>query len=155
MIENRLKELGIKLPQKQPPAANYVPWVKVGALVFISGQVTSHEGDIKFIGKVGLEFTVEEGQKAARICALNLLTQLKEACEGNLDRVTRCIRLGGFVNSTDDFKDHPKVLNGASDLMVELFGEKGRHARAAVGVNSLPFGIAVEVDGIFEVQDTW
>jgi enamine deaminase RidA (YjgF/YER057c/UK114 family) len=153
MIEARLKELGITLPSQPAPAANYAPFVKVSALVFISGQITSLNGELTFVGKVGRDFTVEEGSKAARLCALNILAQLKAACEGNLDKVIRCIRLGGFVNCVDDFKEQSKVINGASDLMVTVFGEKGRHARAAVGVSSLPLGVAVEVDAIFEVKE--
>jgi len=146
MIEARLKELGIELPLQPAPAANYVPFVKVGTLVFISGQITSR------LGKVGRDITIEEGQEAARLCALNIFAHLKVACEGDLNRVVRCVRLGGFVNCMDDFKDQPKVMNGASDLMVAVFGEKGRHARASVGVNALPLGVAVEVEALFEVQ---
>ncbi len=153
MIEARLKELGITLPSQPAPAANYLPFVKVGNLVFISGQITSLNGDLKFVGKLGRDYTVEEGSEAAQICALNILAHLKAACEGNLDNVTRCIRLGGFVNCTEDFKDQPKVINGASDLMVAVFGENGRHARAALGVSSLPFGVAVEVEALFEVKE--
>jgi enamine deaminase RidA (YjgF/YER057c/UK114 family) len=152
MIEARLQELNIILPQQPAPAANYVPFVKVGSLVFISGQLPSSQGELKYKGKLGNTISIEEGQAAARLCALNILAQLKAACEGDLNRVLRCIRLGGFINSTDTFQDHPKVMNGASDLMVEVFGEKGRHARAAVGVNALPFGVAVEVDALFEVS---
>jgi len=152
MVEARLQELGIDLPSPSPPAANYVPFVKVGALVFISGQIPSWNGELKLLGKVGDTITIEGGQEAARLCALNILAQLKVACEGDLNRVVRCVRLGGFVNCTDDFTDQPKVVNGASDLMVSVFGEKGRHARVAVGTNSLPLGIAVEVEGLFEVK---
>lgn len=152
MIETRLQKLGIELPLQPPVAANYAPFVKTGSLIFISGQIPSWNGELKYIGKVGRNFTLEEGQEAARLCALNILTQLKIACEDNLNRVTQCIRLGGFVNAPDDFTDHPKVINGASDLMIAIFDEKGRHARAAVGVNSLPFGIAVEVDALFEAK---
>ncbi len=152
MIENRLRELGFELPPPPLPAATYEPFVKVGSLVFISGQLPSWKGDLKYVGKVGLAFSIEDGQEAARLCALNILTHLKVACEGDLNRVVRCVRLGGFVNATDDFKDHPKVINGASELMIAVFGEQGRHARAAVGVNALPLGVAVEVDGIFEVD---
>ena len=152
MIEARLKELGITLPSQPAPAANYVPFVKVGNLVFISGQITSLNGELIFVGKVGRDFTVEEGSQAARICALNILSQLKAACEENLDTVIRCIRLGGFVNCKEDFREQSRVINGASDLMVEVFGDNGRHVRAAVGVNALPFGVAVEVEAIFEVK---
>lgn len=152
MIEARLQELNIILPQPSAPAANYVPFVKVGSLVFISGQLPSSQGELKYKGNLGNTISIEEGQAAARLCALNILAQLKAACEGDLNRVLRCVRLGGFINSIDVFQDHPKVMNGASDLMVEVFGEKGRHARAAVGVNALPFGVAVEVDALFEVS---
>ncbi|OJW51160.1 MAG: hypothetical protein BGO67_12610 [Alphaproteobacteria bacterium 41-28] len=152
MVEARLQELGIELPSPSPPAANYVPFVKVGALVFISGQIPSWNGELKVLGKVGRNITIEEGREAARLCALNILAQLKIACEGDLNRVIRCVRLGGFVNCTDDFKDQPKVVNGASDLMVAVFGEKGKHARVAVGTHSLPLGIAVEVEALFEVD---
>jgi enamine deaminase RidA (YjgF/YER057c/UK114 family) len=153
MIEARLKELGIELPSPPATAANYVPFVKVGSLVYISGQIPIRNGELKYVGKVGHDFTIEEGQEAARICAHNVITHLKVACEGNLNRVQRCIRLGGFVNCIDGFKDQPKVVNGASDLMVALFGEQGRHARAAVGVNSLPLGVAVEIEALFEVKE--
>ena len=152
MIEARLKDLGITLPSQPTPAANYVPFVKVGPLVYISGQIASLNGELKYIGKVGRDFSVEEGQDAARICALNILAQLKVACGEDLKKVERCVRLGGFVNCVDDFKEQPKVINGASDLIIAIFDEKGRHARAAVGVNSLPLGVAVEVDAIFEVR---
>lgn len=151
MIEARLRELNITLPSQTTSAANYAPIVKAGSLVFISGQLPILNGEPQYIGKLGREVTIEEGQAAARICALNILVHLKVACEGNLNRMLQCVRLGGFVNSTEEFKDHPKVINGASDLVVDVFGEKGRHARAAIGVNSLPFGYAVEVDAIFEI----
>lgn len=153
MIEARLKEHGITLPAQPTPAANYAPFVKVGTIVFISGQIPSLNGKLSFVGKVGPDFTVQEGCEAARLCALNILAQLKVACDGDLNKVIRCIRLGGFVNCPEEFKDQPKVINGASDLMVAVFGENGRHARAAVGVSSLPLGVAVEVDAIFEVKE--
>ncbi len=153
MIEAHLQKLGIDLPISSAPIASYVPFVKVGALVFISGQITSWNGELKYIGKIGHGITVEEGQEASRICALNILAQLKMACEGDLNRVVRCVRLGGFINCTDDFKDQSKVMNGASDLIISIFGEKGKHARAAVGVNALPYGVAVEMDAIFEVKE--
>jgi enamine deaminase RidA (YjgF/YER057c/UK114 family) len=149
-IEARLATLGIVLPVPAAPVANYVPWVVTGDLVFIAGQVTLVDGKPQFIGQLGREFGVEDGAKAARLCAVNILAQVKAAC-GDLDRVARCVKLTGFVSATADFKDHPKVVNGASDLMVEAFGDKGRHARAAVGVASLPLGVAVEVDAIFQI----
>jgi len=151
-IEARLKELGIPLPAAATPAANYVPTVRTGNLVFVAGQVTLKDGKLEYVGKLGREFSVEEGQKAARLCALNVLAHLKNACDGDLDRVRRCVRVGGFVNAVPEFGDHPKVINGASDLFVEVFGEAGKHARAAVGVGSLPFGVAVEVEAVFEVE---
>ncbi|MEE8559694.1 MAG: RidA family protein [Alphaproteobacteria bacterium] len=150
-IEARLAELNIELPQAATPVANYVPYVVSGPLVFLAGQVTVWNGEIRFVGKLGRDFTVEEGQEAARLCGLNLIAQARAACEGDLDRVVRCVKLTGFVNSMPDFTDQPKVMNGASDLMTEVFGESGRHARAAIGVNTLPLGVAVEVEGIFEI----
>jgi enamine deaminase RidA (YjgF/YER057c/UK114 family) len=150
-IDARLKELGIEIPAAAAPAANYVPYAISGKLVFIAGQITNKDGKPQYIGKVGREFGVEEGQAAARLCALNILAQLKDACGGDLDKVARCVRLGGFVNAPPEFGDQPKVINGASDLIVQVFGDKGKHARAAVGVGSLPRGVAVEVDAIFEL----
>jgi len=150
-IDARLKDLGLTLPQAAAPAANYVPYVQSGNLVFVSGQITLENGDLKYVGRVGEDFNTEQAYEAAKLCGLNLIAQIKAACGGDLDRVTRVVRLGGFVNCTADFTDHPKVINGASDLMAEVFGEVGKHARAAVGVNTLPLGVAVEVDGVFEV----
>jgi len=151
-VDARLRELGIELPEAPAPAANYVPWVRAGALVFVSGQIPMVDGKPGFVGKLGEDMSVEEGQAAARTCALALLAQVKVACDGDLDRVVRCLKLGGFVNCAPDFTDHPKVINGASNLMVDVLGDAGRHARFAVGAASLPFGVAVEVDGIFEVR---
>jgi enamine deaminase RidA (YjgF/YER057c/UK114 family) len=150
--EARLKELGIELPQASPPAANYVPYVRTGNLLFMAGQVTIWNGERRFVGKLGREFGVEEGQQAARLCALNLIAQLRHALDGDLDRLVRVVRLGGFVNSMPDFVEQPKVVNGASDLFVEVFGEAGKHARTAVGTNALPFDVAVEVEAVFEVR---
>jgi enamine deaminase RidA (YjgF/YER057c/UK114 family) len=150
-IEKRLKELGIELPEAAAPAANYVPYVISGNLVFVAGQVTFWNGELKYKGKVGQDFTVEQGAEAARLCGLNVIAQVKAACGGDLDKVERVVRLGGFVNAGADFYDHPKVVNGASDLMVEVFGDKGRHARAAVGSSALPLNVAVEVDAIFQI----
>lgn len=152
MIEARLKKLNISLPMPTPPAANYVPFIKTGSFVFISGQLPLWEGDLKYLGKLGHDLMIEDGQAAARLCGLNILAQLNAACEGDLNQVVRCLRLGGFVNSADNFKDQPKVINGVSDLMVAVFGEKGKHARAAVGVNALPLGVSVEVEALFEIQ---
>jgi enamine deaminase RidA (YjgF/YER057c/UK114 family) len=150
--KERLKALGIELPAGPAPIANYVPYVVTGNLVFVSGQGTFKDGKLQYIGKLGREFGIEEGQQAARLCAINVLAQLAKACGGDLDRVTRVVKLGGFVNSTPDFTAQPKVLNGASDLFVAVFGEFGRHARFAVGAPSLPDDIAVEVDGVFEIR---
>jgi len=150
-IDARLKELGIELPQAAAPAAAYVPFVRSGNIVFVSGQVPFWNGELKYVGRVGAEFGLEEAQAAARTCGLNLIAQIREACGGDLDRVVRVIKLGGFVNCTPDFTDQPKVVNGASNLMVDVFGEAGQHARFAVGAPSLPLGVAVEVEGTFEV----
>jgi len=149
-IEARLRELGIELPLPAAPVANYVPFAIAGHLVFIAGQICVWNGELRFVGKLGAGISIADGRQAARLCGLNILAQLRAAC-GDLDRVRRCIQLRGFVNCTPDFIDMPQVVNGASDLMVELFGEGGRHARAAVGVNSLPGGVAVEVEAIFEI----
>ena len=154
-IEARLRELGIELPQPGAPLANYVPFTTSatgsGNLVFIAGQISQWNGERRFVGKLGAGVGIPDGQQAARLCALNILTHLRVACGGDLDRVRRCLRLGGFVNCTPEFIDMPQVVNGASDLMVELFGDIGRHARAAVGVGALPGGVAVEVDAVFEI----
>lgn len=148
--EAHLAELGITLPDAQAPAANYVPFVISGNQLFVSGQVPKDEDGLKHVGRLGDTISIEEGKAAARLCALNLIAQAKAAV-GDLDRVTRVVRLTGFVNSAPEFGDQPQVINGASDLMVEVFGERGRHARAAVGVAALPFGVAVEVDAVFEI----
>ena len=150
-IEARLAELGIELPQAPAPAANYVPFVVAGNLVFVSGQVTVENGEVKFKGRLGEDMDIDEGYQAARLCGLNLIAQAREAAGGDLDRIKRVVKLGGFVNATPGFTDHPKVINGASDLMAEVFGDAGKHARFAVGAVSLPLGVAVEVDGIFEL----
>lgn len=151
-IEARLAELDIKLPEAAAPAANYVPWMVSGNLVFVAGQITLLDGELRYQGKVGDAFTVEEGYAAARLCGLNIIAQVKAACGGDLDRVVRVVRLGGFVNAGSDFHDQPKVINGASDLMVEVFGDRGHHARAAVGCSSLPLNVATEVEAIFEIR---
>ena len=151
-IEQRLTELGITLPAPGAPAGNYIPCVVVGELAFLSGQVAREAGKMKYVGKVGRELAIDDGRAAARLCATNLLAQLKAACGGDLDRVERCVRLSGFVNSAPDFLEHPKVINGASDLMVEVFGERGQHARTAVGVAALPLDSAVEVEAIFQLR---
>jgi enamine deaminase RidA (YjgF/YER057c/UK114 family) len=151
-IEQRLTELGVTLPTPPAPVASYVPYTISGKLVVISGQVTLLDGKPQYIGKLGADISLEDGKAAARLCAINLVAQLKAACGGNLDRVTRCMRLGVFVNATPDFTQHPTIGNGASDFMVQVFGDIGRHARAAVGVGSLPLGVAVEVEGLFEIS---
>ncbi len=151
-IDSRLIELEIQLPEPAAPVGNYVPFVVNGNTVYVSGQLPAWNGEIRHVGRLGQDLTVDDGFKAARTCALNILAQLREACGGNLDRVVRVVKLGGFVNCTPDFNDAPKCVNGASDLMVEVFGSMiGLHARFAVGVASLPAGVAVEVDGVFEI----
>jgi len=150
-ITTRMAELGIDLPEPSAPAANYVPYVVSGNLVFVSGQLPVWNGDFRFIGKVGADFSLEEGIEAARLCGINLIAQARDAAGGDLDRIKHVVKLGGFVNAGPDFTDHPKVINGASDLMADVFGEAGKHARFAVGAVSLPLGVAVEVDGVFEL----
>ena len=149
-IDARLLELDIILPEPMTPVGSYVGFVESDGLIFISGQI-SKAGDDLIEGKVGADLSVEEGQNAARICGLNILAQLKLACGGDLDRVQKCVRLGGFVNCGPEFTDHPKVINGASDLMFDVFGDNGRHARAAVGAPSLPLNVAVEIDAVFKL----
>jgi enamine deaminase RidA (YjgF/YER057c/UK114 family) len=150
-IEQKLADLGITLHEPASPMANFVGFVRTGNLLIVSGQVCiDHEGKMSAKGKLGAGVTIEQGTAAARVCAINLLAQVKAAL-GDLDKVTRVVRLGGFINSAPDFVDGPKVLNGASDLMVAVFGDKGRHARTTIGVAALPFDVAVEVEGIFEV----
>lgn len=150
-IDARLKELKIDLPTPSTPAANYVPFKRAGSLVFIAGQVPNADGKDQFTGQVGKEISLEDAQKAARLCAINILAQLKAAVGGDLDKVVSCVRLGGFVNAVAGYGQQPQVINGASDLMVAVFGDAGRHARAAVGCGSLPRNVPVEVDAIFEV----
>ncbi len=149
-VSDRLKAAGVTLPDARPPVANYVPWVISGNLLFISGQVSiTPDGLIK--GRLGEDMTLEDGQKAARACAVNLIAQMQAAL-GDLERVARIVKLGGFVNAAKDFVDIPKVVNGCSDLMVEIFGDKGRHARSAVACPVLPLGVAVEVDAVVEFK---
>lgn len=151
IFESKLAELGVTLPDAPAPAANYVPFVQVGDLVHVSGQISN--GPDGFItGKLGDSMDAEEGAAAARTCAISLLAQAKAACGGDLDRLVRVVKLVGFVNSTADFGDQPKVVNGASDFMVEALGDAGRHARSAVSAASLPFGVAVEIEGIFQIK---
>ena len=150
-IDARLAELGITLPTAMAPMANYVPWVQTGSLVIVSGQVPAMDGKIAVTGKLGADRDVAEGQKAARMCFTNVLTHLRAACGGDLDRVRRVVRLGGFIACSPIFIAHALVMNGASDLAVEVFGDAGRHARSTIGVPSLPGDAAVEVEGMFEI----
>ncbi len=150
-ISDRLAELGIELPTAPAPAANYIPFVITGNLVFVAGQIPVLDGEIKFKGRLGEDMDTDEGYQAARLCGLNLIAQAEAAAGGDLDKIKRVVKLGGFVSSTADFTDQPEVVNGASDLMAEVFGEAGKHARFAVGAPSLPRGVAVEVDGVFEL----
>jgi enamine deaminase RidA (YjgF/YER057c/UK114 family) len=151
-IEDKLRELGVTLKSAPAPVANYVPFVRTGNMLVVSGQLCfDGDGKLAATGKLGGGVSIESGQKAARACAINLLAQVKAAL-GDLDRVVRVVRLGGFINSASDFLDGPKVMNGASDLMVAAFGDKGRHARTTVGVAVLPADAAVEVEGMFEVS---
>lgn len=151
-VEAKLAELGVTLPTPAAPVANYVPFVRAGSLLVVSGQIClGADGKLVAKGKLGDNVSIEDGQKAARACAINLLAQVKAAL-GDLDKVVRVVRLGGFVNSAPTFVDGPKVLNGASDLMVEVFGDKGRHARSTIGVAALPADAAVEVEAMFEVS---
>jgi len=152
-IEERLTEEGVSLPDTPAPAGNYVPFVKTGNLVFISGQLPLADGECKYLGRLGEDVDLEDGVKAARLCAINLIANLKAACDGDLSKVTRVVRLGGFVAATPDFEQHPAVINGASDLMAAVFADAGAHARAAVGVASLPRGVSVEVEGTFELSE--
>lgn len=151
-VETRLAELGITLPDAPAPAANYVPFVQVGSLLHVSGQISMDESGL-ITGKVGAELTVEQGAAAAKRCAMSLLAQVRAACGGDLSKLKRVVKLTGFVNSTADFTDQPKVINGASDFLVEVLGDAGRHARSAVSAGALPLGVAVEIEGIFEIAE--
>ena len=152
IIESRLAESGIQLSDAPAPVSNYMPYVVTGNLVFVSGQVTIWNGEFNFIGKLGADLSVEQGYEAARMCGLNLIAQLRSACGGDLDRVNKVVKLGAFVNCDAEFTDLPQVVNGASDLMIEVFGDAGRCTRTNVGVSSLPLGFAVEIDGVFEID---
>ncbi len=151
-IEARLNELGVTLPEAAAPAANYVPFLQTGNQLFVSGQLPMAGGKLQISGKLGDGLGIDEGKAAAKLCAINLLAQAK-AATGNLDKVARLVKIVGFVNSTAEFVDQPQVINGASDFLVEAMGEKGRHARSAVSAVSLPFGAAVEIEAIFEIED--
>ncbi|MEM6729335.1 MAG: RidA family protein [Pseudomonadota bacterium] len=148
--EARLAELGVTLPDAPAPAANYVPFVRVGDIVYVSGQLPAGPDGLA-LGKLGHDMEAEAGAAAAKLCAISLLAQVKAACDGDLDRLVRVIKLTGFVNSTPDFTDQPKVINGASDFLAEALGDAGRHSRSAVSAAALPFGVAVEIEGIFQI----
>ncbi len=150
-IDARLTDAGITLPSAPSPQGNYVPYVVAGNLVFLAGQVALVEGDLKFAGMVGRDVSLEDARQSARLCAINLIAQLRAACGGELDRVVQCVKVGGFVACPEGFADQPKVINGASDVLVDVFGDKGRHARFAVGAPALPLGASVEVDAVFEI----
>ena len=150
--ENKIKELGINLPEAKPPVGNYVATKIVGKMLFISGQISIDENGEFIKGKIGKDLNVDAGYNAAKRCALSIVAQVKKACDDDLSKIKSCIKLTGFVNSTNDFTDQPKVINGASDLIASIFGESGMLTRAAVSTNSLPLGVSVEVDAIFELN---
>ena len=151
-FENKINELKINLPEAKPPVGSYVATKIIGNLLYISGQISISENGQLIKGKVGKDLSVEDGYKAAERCGLSIISQAKVACNGNLNKIKSCVKLTGFVNSTDNFTDQPKVINGASDLIASIFGEAGMHTRAAVSTNSLPLGVSVEVDAIFELN---
>jgi len=151
-FENKIKELKINLPEAKPPVGSYVATKIVGNLLYISGQISISENGELIKGKVGKDLSVDDGYKAALRCGLSIISQAKVACSGDLSKIKSCVKLTGFVNSTDNFTDQPKVINGASDLISSVFGEAGMHTRAAVSTNSLPLGVSVEVDAIFELN---
>ena len=151
-FENKIKELKINLPEAKPPVGSYVATKIVGNLLYISGQISISESGELIKGKVGKDLSVDEGYKAAERCGLSIISQAKVACHGDLSKIKSCVKLTGFVNSTDSFTDQPKVINGASDLIASVFSEAGMHTRAAVSTNSLPLGVSVEVDAIFELN---
>lgn len=150
-FESKLADLGVTLPDAPAPAANYVPFVQVGDIVYVSGQISNDDNGL-IVGKLGDTMEVEAGAAAAKRCAINLLAQVRAACGGDLERLVRVIKLTGFVNSTDDFTQQPQVINGASDFLVEALGEAGRHSRSAVSAAALPLGVAVEIEGIFQIK---
>jgi enamine deaminase RidA (YjgF/YER057c/UK114 family) len=153
-VELRLEERGWTLPRPPPPAANYTPWVLSGTLLHVAGQIPMVDGVVHGVGEVGRDLDVEAARDVARVVALNLISQVRTACGGDLGRVVRVIKLNGFVRASGDFGDQPKVIDAASEVMRVAFGEAGVHARSAVGVASLPFGVAVEIDGVFEISRT-
>ena len=150
-VVNKLKELNIMIPDAPTPVGAYVAFKKTGNYIFISGQLPIDKDGKMIKGKIGKDISLEDGQKAAKLCAINILAQAKKAVNGDLDKIKNCIKITGFVNSTDNFIDQPKVINPASEMISSIFGDKGKHARAAVSTNSLPLGVAVEIDAIFEV----
>ena len=152
LIEDKLKKLNIILPEPKAPVGAYVATKLVGKLLFISGQVSIDKNTKLITGKIGKDLNLDEGYEAAKRCGLSIVAHVKNACGGDLDRIKTCVKLTGYVNSTDDFKDQPKIINGASDIIAKIFDDKGEHTRAAVSVNSLPLGVAVEVDAIFEIN---
>jgi enamine deaminase RidA (YjgF/YER057c/UK114 family) len=151
-FEDKIKELKIELPEAKAPVGNYVATKIVGNLLYISGQVSINSNGELIKGKVGRDLTTDEAYKAAERCGLSIVSQVKKACEGNLSKIKSCVKITGFVNSTDDYNEQPKVINGASDLIASIFGDAGMHTRAAVSANSLPLGVSVEVDAIFELN---
>jgi len=151
LITDNLKKLNIKLPNAPAPVGSYVAFKKVGNFLFISGQLPISSDGKMIKGKIGKDLSIEDGQKASELCVINILAQVKKALDGDLNKVKSCVKITGFVNSTDDFKDQPKVINPASETLSTIFGTKGKHTRAAVSTNSLPLGAAVEIDAIFEI----
>ena len=151
-IENKIKQLGIELPEAKPPVGSYVATKISGNLLFISGQISIGSDGVLIKGKLGKDLTTEQGYEAAKRCGLSIVAQAKQACEGDLSKIKSCVKLNGFVNSSDEFTEQPKVINGASDLIASIFGDAGMHTRAAVSTNSLPLGVSVEVDAIFELN---
>ena len=152
LIEDKLKKLNIILPEPKAPVGAYVATKIVGKLLFISGQISIDENTKLITGKIGKDLNLDQGYNAAKRCGLSIIAHVKSACGGDLDKIKSCVKLTGYVNSTDDFKDQPKIINGASDIIAKIFDEKGEHTRAAISVNSLPLGVAVEVDAIFEIN---
>jgi enamine deaminase RidA (YjgF/YER057c/UK114 family) len=150
--EENIKKLNIKLPPAPNPVGAYVAYKKIGNLVFISGQISLRSNGDLIKGKIGSDLSLEQGNEAAQICAINIIAQIKKACDGDLNNVKSCVKITGYVNSNDNFIDQPKVINGASDLLVKIFGENGKHSRAAISVSSLPLGASVEIDAIFEIN---
>tara|TARA_Y100001970_G_scaffold191835_1_gene233170 strand:+ start:161 stop:625 length:465 start_codon:yes stop_codon:yes gene_type:complete len=152
IFEKNIKDLDIEIPEINPPLANYIPAKKVGKLLFISGQAPVKNGKFPYLGKVGVDITEEEGIKAAELCAINIIAALKYSIESNWDNLDTFVKIGGFVNCTSEYTDHPKIINGASDLIVKIFGERGKHSRFAVGSNSLPLNISVEIEAIINLK---